>query len=63
VKEERRRQAKGTRRKSHLILFAFQTGHSENCRSPFDTLRANGLGLAIIAHFPFVLSLSKHEQA
>ena len=38
--------------------------------SPFDKLRANGLGLESIAHFPFVLSpstssgqaLSKHEN-
>ena len=31
-------------------------------RSPFDELRANGLGLEILVHFPFVLSLSKHEH-
>src|SRR2546425_2683126 len=30
-------------------------------RSPFDELRANGRGLEISDHFPFVLSLSKHE--
>jgi len=31
-------------------------------RSPFDELRANGLGLELIVYFPFVLSLSKHEN-
>jgi hypothetical protein len=30
-------------------------------RSPFDKLRANGLGVAKAEDFPFVLSLSKHE--
>jgi len=35
----------------------------KNPRSPFDKLRANGSGVAIIEDFPFVLSLSKHVYA
>src|SRR5216117_3220431 len=31
-------------------------------RSPFDKLRANGAGVAIVGDLPFVLSLSKHEN-
>src|SRR5438034_6484092 len=34
----------------------------KNPRSPFDTLRANGAGMAIVGDLPFVLSLSKHEN-
>lgn len=30
------------------------------CCSPFDKLRANGAGVAIVQDFPFVLSLSEH---
>lgn len=30
--------------------------------TPFDKLRANGLGLECIKGFPFMLSLSKHED-
>ena len=30
--------------------------------SPFDGLRANGIGVENIGVFPFVLSLSKHEN-
>src|SRR5712692_5934778 len=30
-------------------------------RSPFDRLRANGVGLVIADDYPFVLSLSKHR--
>src|SRR6266571_1438758 len=36
-------------------------GCGKTLRSPFDKLRANGLGIEISDHFPFVLSLSKHE--
>src|SRR2546427_7378436 len=36
-------------------------GCGKTLRSPFDELRANGRGLEISDHFPFVLSLSKHE--
>jgi len=36
-------------------------GCGKTLRSPFDELRANGWGLEISDHFPFVLSLSKHE--
>jgi len=35
----------------------------KNPRSPFDKLRANGSGVAIVEDFPFVLSLSKHVYA
>ena len=34
----------------------------KNLRSPFDKLRANGAGIAIVGDLPFVLSLSKHEN-
>src|SRR5438094_988509 len=34
----------------------------KNPRSPFDKLRANGAGIAIVGDLPFVLSLSKHEN-
>ncbi len=30
--------------------------------SPFDKLKANGLGIEFVKDFPFVLSLSKHED-
>ena len=32
-------------------------------RSPFESLRANDKDSVIVAHFPFVLSESKHSQA
>ncbi|MBI3796022.1 MAG: hypothetical protein HY268_03510 [Deltaproteobacteria bacterium] len=31
--------------------------------TPFDKLRANGMGLEVVEDFPFVLSLSKHENS
>ena len=34
----------------------------ETPRSPFDELRANGSSIETIGDFPFVLSLSKHEN-
>ena len=33
-----------------------------NPHLPFDKLRVNGMGIEDIDVFPFVLSLSKHEQ-
>src|SRR5438552_2071473 len=38
------------------------TGYRKPLRSPFDELRANGLGLEVSAPFPLVLSLLKHEN-
>ncbi len=35
---------------------------AQTLRSPFDGLRANGIGVESIGVFPFVLSLSKHEN-
>jgi len=34
----------------------------EDVHPPFDRLRANGAGVEVGAHCPFVLSLSKHER-
>jgi len=34
----------------------------ENEAPPFDRLRANGFSTESVENFPFVLSLSKHEQ-
>ena len=41
---------------------ALLTGCGKPLRSPFDKLRANGSGVEIAGDFPFVLSLSKHEN-
>lgn len=35
---------------------------AQTLRSPFDGLRANGIGVENIGVFPFVLSLSKHDN-
>ena len=41
----------------------FYYEHAKTLYSPFDMLRVNGLGIAIVGAFPFVLSLSKHVSA
>jgi len=37
-------------------------GCGKTPRSPFDKLRTNGWDIEIVERFPFVLSLSKHEN-
>jgi hypothetical protein len=44
-----------------IKMAALSGGCLKTLRSPFDKLRANGVGREIVEDFPFVLSLSKHE--
>src|SRR5439155_17074813 len=45
------------------LTLSFSSRVLKNPRSPFDKLRANGGRLEVVGDFPFVLSLSKHENA
>jgi hypothetical protein len=47
---------------SMTIFWSFSQDGLNICRSPFDSLRANGAGGGFVYDCPFVLSLSKHDH-